>query len=295
MDAEYITLNDGRTLAYNEFGDPRGVPIFHAHGGPGSRLEGLIFHETAKKRGYRFVVADRPGMGMSTYLEGRRLLDYPRDIAELADALGIDRFGVTGWSGGGAHTTVCSYAIPDRLLFNMSFAGYTNFAEMPGASGYLRGKMDRVSVGLSRSHPSLFRLFFDMMEVSENYISGAYYDALLREVNEADKKIGADPAFKEAFLAEEHEAFRQGSRGIATDAAVHYVDWGFRLKEIPGRIHVFHGTEDHLVPIEYGRHIAANVPDCTLHVLEGEGHLFPFRYQEMIFDTADAEIGRRKI
>jgi len=74
-----------------------------------------------------------PGWGNSTYLENRTLLDYPSDISELADALDIDKFGVMGWSGGGAHTTVCGYAIPERLRFNFSFAGYTNFAELPGA------------------------------------------------------------------------------------------------------------------------------------------------------------------
>jgi hypothetical protein len=34
-----IQLSDGRTLAYLETGDPEGRPVFHFHGGPGSRLE----------------------------------------------------------------------------------------------------------------------------------------------------------------------------------------------------------------------------------------------------------------
>lgn len=106
MKTEHHTLADGRPLAYSEFGDPTGITAFHAHGGPSSRIEGRIFDKAAQARGYRFIVTDRPGMGESTYLEGRRLLDYPQDIAELADSLGIERFGVTGWSGGGAHTTV---------------------------------------------------------------------------------------------------------------------------------------------------------------------------------------------
>jgi pimeloyl-ACP methyl ester carboxylesterase len=136
-----------------EFGDPAGRPVFYAHGGPGSHVEGKLFHEVALCRKYRFIATDRPGMGESTYLADRKLLDYPRDIAELADALGIDKFGVMGWSGGGAHTTVCAYAIPERLLFNLTFAGYTNFAEMPGAEKYLESKMDQVAVGLSKKHP----------------------------------------------------------------------------------------------------------------------------------------------
>jgi hypothetical protein len=35
-----LTLHDGRTLGYAEFGDPAGVPLIYCHGHPGSRLEG---------------------------------------------------------------------------------------------------------------------------------------------------------------------------------------------------------------------------------------------------------------
>ena len=200
---------------------------------------------------------------------------------------------MTGWSGGGAHTTVCAWAIPERLLFNMSFAGYTNFAEMPGAEKYLRSKMDQTSVALSKSHPKMFRFFFDIMGAGEKYMPETFYKAMMKELCESDKEISADPAFKEIFIEEGNEAFRQGGQGVTTDAAVHYVDWGFRLKEIPCKVHVFHGTEDHLVPFEYGKHLGENIPKCSLHVLEGEGHLFPYKYQDLIFDTADEETKKR--
>jgi len=96
MNPEHFILQDSQTLAYNEYGDPDGIPIFHTHGGPGSRVEGQTFHEIAQERGYRIISTDRPGMGESTYLKGRRLLDYPQDILQLADHLGFNRFGVTG-------------------------------------------------------------------------------------------------------------------------------------------------------------------------------------------------------
>ena len=34
-----ITLKNGRTLGYAEYGDPEGKPVFHFHGSSGSRLE----------------------------------------------------------------------------------------------------------------------------------------------------------------------------------------------------------------------------------------------------------------
>ncbi len=57
-----ITLSDGRALAYAEYGDPRGTPVFFFHGTPGSRR----FHppdEITKKSGVRLICTDRPGYG----------------------------------------------------------------------------------------------------------------------------------------------------------------------------------------------------------------------------------------
>jgi len=42
----------------------------------------------------------------------------------------------------------------------------------------------------------------------------------------------------------------QGSQGVATDAAVHYVNWGCSLSAITCRLHVFYGTEDLLVQVD---------------------------------------------
>ena len=56
------------------------------------------------------------------------------------------------------------------------------------------------------------------------------------------------------------EAFAQGGRGVAVDSMIQYSDWGFRLADVRGKIQLFHGTEDQLVPFEFGRHIADNAP-----------------------------------
>lgn len=283
-------LADGRRLSYCEYGDPQGFPIFYAHGGPGSRLEGSLFHESARRHGFRLIASDRPGMGQSTFKPGRRLLDYPADLCELADALGIGKFGVMGWSGGGAHAVVCGYAAPERLLFNIALCGYTNFAELPGAADMLSTKADRVSVGLSQRFPRVFQIFFDLMAVSIKAFPETYYKETAKALNESDRAIMVDAAFKEHFIRDQKEAFAQGSRGTAVDAAVHYVDWGFRLSEIPCKVHVFHGSEDHLVPVAFAEHLGKNIPKCELHWLEKQGHLFPVDHQNLIFECAQREL-----
>ena len=42
METKIQKLKDGRYLAYAEYGDVKGIPVFYAHGGPGSHIEGQV-------------------------------------------------------------------------------------------------------------------------------------------------------------------------------------------------------------------------------------------------------------
>ncbi len=99
-----IKLRDGRALGYAEFGSPEGEPVFYFHGFPNSRVDWLISDpdDAAGALNTRIIAPDRPGYGLSDYQRGRKLLDWPQDVLELANALQIDKFAVLGISGGGS-------------------------------------------------------------------------------------------------------------------------------------------------------------------------------------------------
>ncbi|MDH3675784.1 MAG: alpha/beta hydrolase, partial [Anaerolineae bacterium] len=118
-----ITLNDGRTLGYAEYGNPAGKVVFHFHGGAGSRLERPADKATLTNLGLRFVSTDRPGHGLSDPQPNRKLLDWPDDISQLADYLGLDKFYVMGWSAGGPHALACAYKLADRVLAGAIVSG----------------------------------------------------------------------------------------------------------------------------------------------------------------------------
>jgi hypothetical protein len=46
------------------------------------------------------ALTDRPGLGWSDWQSRRRVLDWPLDVTALADALGLQRFAVLGYSSG---------------------------------------------------------------------------------------------------------------------------------------------------------------------------------------------------
>jgi len=111
-----IKLKDGRQLGYADLGNPdANHVIFHFHGFPGYRLEAMLLADRAITKNVRLIGIDRPGWGLSDFKKNRTLLDWPDDVAELADALGIDKFAVEGISGGGPYAAACAYKIPERL------------------------------------------------------------------------------------------------------------------------------------------------------------------------------------
>lgn len=89
-----FTLPDGRKLGYAQYGSPTGRPIFYMHGFPGSRLEAAGFDDLGKELGARIISVDRPGIGWSSPQPGRTLLDFPKDVEQLGNHLGLDRYSV---------------------------------------------------------------------------------------------------------------------------------------------------------------------------------------------------------
>jgi pimeloyl-ACP methyl ester carboxylesterase len=63
----------------------------------------------AESSGVQLIGLDRPGIGRSDAKAGYRLLDWPDDVVEVADGLGIERFAVEGLSGGGPYALACAH------------------------------------------------------------------------------------------------------------------------------------------------------------------------------------------
>ena len=268
-----ITLRDGRTLAYIECGDAEGTPVFHFHGHPGSRLEALIADKTARDVGVRLIGIDRPGMGFSDFKMGRRLLDWPGDVAELANALGIDRFSVQGASGGGPYALACAYRLADRLLACGVIAGLGPIYRL-GTEGMML--TNRVQFALARRMPWLVRtLLWAYLGRYRRYVDdGEGLELLGAKMAQGLRISTKDPDVPKLYIQETLEAFRQGSRGAAYDASLFARPWGFELADITfEKVYLWHGERDVHVPIEMARAVATQIPQCQARYFAGEDHM----------------------
>ena len=270
--AQTITLRDGRTLGYAEYGDPNGKPLFWFHGFPGCRLDGKLVEEAAAA-GVRVIAPDRPGMGLSTFQPARTFLAWPGDVRQLADSLGLERFAVAGISGGGPYTAVCALKLADRLTAAGIISGV----------GPLRAK--RATKGMSRQNRALFWLgrhtpllpegvmWLQSVMARQARKPERLLPLMKRSFAEVDRPYLDRPEIRDALLSEVKEAFRQGSRGAAYELRLYSRKWGFRLRDIAMPVHLWQGDADANVPPAMGRYLAAKIPGCRATFYPGEGHL----------------------
>jgi pimeloyl-ACP methyl ester carboxylesterase len=263
-----VTLADGRDLAYVEFGDPVGLPVLSCHGGLSSRLDAAPAHEAAQDLGIRLISPDRPGMGRSTHLPGRTLLDWPGDVAQLADALEVERFALMGWSLGGAFAAVTAAKLPQRTtaLALLSSAVPLN------VFGSTRGLTldDRVLLFLTEHAPRVADA------VMRYFIGDASDTRLFRELARSFPKVDREvlkeygPHDAVAFV---RESMRQGTAGCLQDYRIFGAPWGFDLEDITVPTHIWEGTDDHTGPPGYRELLKRHIPHATLTLVPHEGHL----------------------
>ena len=266
-----VRLADGTDVGYAEAGDREGHPVLHLHGTPGSRLEvGLpAARQAAEDLGVRLIAPDRPGVGLSPF---RRftLRGYPQLVRGFADALGLERFAVTGVSSGGKYACACAWALPD-LVTRAVLASSTCPFDLPGAKVTWSGD-DRLVYTLAGRAPWLLRVMFAKFTRDVRRDPAAVF-AMMKGLGPADQEILGREDFRQAFAANVAEAFRQGSRGPAHDYTLEARPWGVPLGQIRVPVEIWHGQDDRLVSPQQSRILAAALPGATTHFVPGQGHL----------------------
>ena len=281
---QILDLKDGRKLGFAEFGDLTGIPIFHFHGHPGSRLEILLQGDKPIKHGVHFIAVDRPGIGLSDFKPNRRLIDWPDDIVELADHLGLDKFIVEGASGGGPYSAVCAYKIPHRLNCCVIVAG------LGPVDMKKEGMMwsNRIELFIARRLPFLVKMMVkNQIKKFENpEIARKFMLEIFEKMAESDKILAQDPRLLDLFVEEFKEAFRSGPNGVTLDEKIYAQPWGFKLSDISPdlQVYLWHGGLDVNVPISMGHEMCNIIPKCKGFFFPNEGHLSIYfnHFEEML-------------
>lgn len=285
-DDNILKLPDGRQLCYAEYGDPDGKPVILVHGTPGSRLYWKSFPGFPFRSDLRIIAPDRPGYGLSDWKPGRTLLDWPDDVAELADALGLGRFTMTSVSGGGPETLACAWKIPERL----TAVGILHSPSPPDAPGYFEemSRTNRFFLRLAARSPWLMRKNMQFLAYMVRRNPSKYIDRMSYKFSDPDKATLARPEIRTALLQNFVDALRHAESGRAYEDDVvlhHALPWGFSLEQIEVKVYLWQGEEDTGIPNTQARYMAEKLPNCQVTFIPNAGHLWHLDHMKEVMDT----------
>jgi poly(3-hydroxyoctanoate) depolymerase len=207
------------------------------------------FERELAARGRQVISFDAPGIGGSTpYRSPRRMPGLVRTISGMLDALGYDEVDVFGVSLGGVVAQQLARQVPHRVRGLVLAATAPGVGGMPGAPSAL----------LALTTPRRYR-------DPEHYlqIAGRIYGGMAR----------TDP----------HRLLRTVIGRVRPPSVAGYVGQLYAitgwtsmpwLHTLPQPTLVLAGDDDPIIPLVNGRILAWRIPNATLHVVRGGGHLF---------------------
>jgi pimeloyl-ACP methyl ester carboxylesterase len=261
-----LTLRDGRALAYEDDAGSGGTPVLLFHGAPGSRGFRPRRSETAAAR-VRLVTFDRPGYDGSDRAPEPSLLGVADDALRLLDALGIDRFGVVGWSGGGPFAVATAVVAGARVTGLAIVSAPGPLDEVPGGWERL-GDYRRPTAEMARREPH--RATRAIGRHMEPYLADPV--SFLGGRRGPDAAVRADPELGPMLEQQVARAIAPGPDGVAADLVAMWLPWGFALGDVAVPTTVFHGEAD-LHNGEDARAYASLIPRARLVGWPDAGHL----------------------
>lgn len=270
-DFQFLTLSDGRTLSYVEFGKSDGYPVMYFHGTPSSCLEpAMIGQEQFLKHNLRIISPSRPGMGRSDRHSNRTFIDWTNDTITLADHLGIDKFAILGYSGGAPYTLACALKIPDRLLSAVivSGAGQMNQPEVKNNLDLKHRIFWKVADKFPFLLPIVLRKMKEYRKMSDEDILIRFERNMPKADFETFKQNNRVALSKRGL----EETFRD-MNGVAMDVRLPIRPLGFDLGAIEFPITFFHGKEDNTVPVQVVEWMVPRIPNSRLITYPNDGHV----------------------
>jgi pimeloyl-ACP methyl ester carboxylesterase len=268
-----VRLDNGQSVALEEYGDRSGVPVLFCHGWPSSRTMAQLADEGARALGVRIISPDRPGISASSMQADRRLSDWPALMQRLVDYLEIDEFRILAISGGAPYAYVTAVAMPERVRAIAVVGGVIPFADLEDFTGLL--PLYYWMLRLYRNRPQLLRWSFHVVQPFLSFRAPVRLRPLLLKMlllRACDAASLRDDAAFEAIFESQRRAWRGSAEGVMIDAQIYAQPWGFAIEDVRVPVRLWHGTEDRAFAVRLAQEVANRLPNCTARFIENEGH-----------------------
>ena len=307
---KYISLSDGRQLAYAEQGDINSDKIIIFFHGAFSIGDCSIDKKFYNEIGYHFIAPTLPGWGNSSpWPENEPISNYPNDIHQLLSSLKKNdekslRITVVGGSYGSIFAQICfgtSSDIMPEINNVQSLIICSGFSPFKYHKTYTTGMswQSYFMVGM----PAIYFPFIPKL-------LGSYIQNKIRNIEDAKEFMRKqlfdqmDDEEKAKLCKWEEESNKPSGwviemmsrnmcssisktmAGFNTIPRVVHSDWGFDPKTLPSlpkrKVLIIAGQGDKIAHIEMSTYLVESYPNACIQILKGSHLAVFFEFDEII-------------
>jgi pimeloyl-ACP methyl ester carboxylesterase len=281
-----LVRGDGRTVVFDDVGDPGGRAVLYLHGTPDCRLARHPDDGLAAGIGLRLLAVDRPGYGGTSPGRPGDPGAVVGDMAAVLDDRQIETAAVLAWSGG-ALAGLAAASAPEltaRIGVLHLVAGVVPrqaHAE-PEVRRAMGSRSSLVDMAEGLAPPDLAEGVAPLLAPLP-----CDHDLALehqRELRSPDDQTalsaidGALDRMADALV----EAVRPGLAGVQADIEAQVSPFPVELSELDLPIHLWYGSADTVTPAGFGEWYAGQLPHAALHIVAGAGHYLPFTHWSLL-------------
>ncbi|CAF3872457.1 unnamed protein product [Rotaria sp. Silwood1] len=297
---KYISLSDGRQLAYTEQGDIDSNKIFiffHGTFGIGDSFDETNFY---KEIGYHFITPTLPGWGNSSpWPENQPISNYPNDIHQLLSSLKKNnnenlRITVGGGSYGSVFAQICFGTSTDTMpeITNVqSLIILSGFSPFKYHKEYTTGMswLNYFTVGMPAIYfPSITKLMGSYIqkktrniEEAKGFLRKQLFDQMDDEEKASLRKWEEEKNKPSGWLIQRMSrnmclSISKTMAGFNDIPRVLHSDWGFDPKNLPSspkrKVLIITTHGDKMAHMEMSTYLVESYPNAEIQIFNG-GHL----------------------
>jgi pimeloyl-ACP methyl ester carboxylesterase len=280
-------LRSGRELEVLDNGvDSTRAIVFH-HGTPASASLWSQWFTYAAEAGIRAISYSRAGYGTSDRDYGRSIVSVNKDISEVLESKGIEKFVAIGWSGGGPHALANTLLENNVGAITLAGVGAYGVDDLDFLEGMAQENYDEFGASL-QGEDVIQQWFIDNASVFKSAGGAEIREAFGGLISDADKK-SMEGSFADVIAAAIRSGLAVSFDGWVDDDVAFTKPWGFDLSSINKPVKIWQGDQDFMVPHAHSHWLKKHISTAELTFIPGQGHVtLLVDYTDKVFAQAKA-------
>ena len=280
-------LRSGRELEVLDNGvDSTRAIVFH-HGTPASASLWSQWFTYAADAGIRAISYSRAGYGTSDRDYGRSIVSVNKDISEVLESKGIEKFVAIGWSGGGPHALANTLLDGNVGAITLAGVGAYGVDDLDFLEGMAQENYDEFGASL-QGEDVIQQWFIDNASAFKSVGGAEIREAFGGLISETDKK-SMEGSFADVIAAAIRSGLAVSFDGWVDDDVAFTKPWGFDLSSINKPVKIWQGDQDFMVPHAHSHWLKKHISTAELTFIPGQGHVtLLVDYTDKVFAQAKA-------